>query len=107
MRRIDSLDRPVVTIDFEGRRIDAMEGDSVAAALMGADIKSLRETAVKATRRGAYCMMGICFDCLVEIDGEPNRQSCMTPVRTGMKIRSQTGAAELIAPPTAEKPDAE
>jgi hypothetical protein len=37
-------------------------------------------------------MMGVCFDCLAEIDGVPNRQSCMVPVVPGMRIASQRGA---------------
>jgi predicted molibdopterin-dependent oxidoreductase YjgC len=96
MRRIEATQRPVVTIDFENRRIEAMEGDSIAAALLNADVKSLRDTAVKATGRGPYCLMGVCFDCLVEIDGVPNRQACMIPVRHGMKVRRQTGAAKPL-----------
>lgn len=37
-------------------------------------------------------MMGVCFECLVEIDGIPNRQACMIPVREGMVVRRQKGA---------------
>jgi predicted molibdopterin-dependent oxidoreductase YjgC len=44
-------------------------------------------------------MMGACFECLVEIDGVPSRQSCMVTVRDGMRIRSQEGARDL--PPVA------
>jgi NADH dehydrogenase/NADH:ubiquinone oxidoreductase subunit G len=36
-------------------------------------------------------MMGVCFECLVEIDGVPNQQACMTPVRSGMRIKLQKG----------------
>jgi succinate dehydrogenase/fumarate reductase-like Fe-S protein len=51
----------------------------------------LRETAVSGGPRNPYCMMGVCFDCLVEIDGVPNRQGCMVAVRDGMRIRRQRG----------------
>jgi predicted molibdopterin-dependent oxidoreductase YjgC len=44
-------------------------------------------------------MMGACFECLVEIDGVPSRQSCMVTVRDGMRIHSQEGARDL--PPEA------
>jgi NADH dehydrogenase/NADH:ubiquinone oxidoreductase subunit G len=43
-------------------------------------------------------MMGVCFDCLVEVDGAPNRQACLTPVREGMVIRRQDGAPALRLP---------
>jgi NADH dehydrogenase/NADH:ubiquinone oxidoreductase subunit G len=38
--------------------------------------------------------MGVCFDCLVTVDGSPNRQGCMTPVRDGMRIETQRGKRE-------------
>jgi predicted molibdopterin-dependent oxidoreductase YjgC len=44
-------------------------------------------------------MMGVCFECLVEIDGVPNRQSCLIEVREGMRIRSQEGARDLMFQP--------
>jgi hypothetical protein len=40
-------------------------------------------------------MMGACFECLVEIDGVPNRQSCLIEARDGMRIHSQEGARDL------------
>ena len=40
-------------------------------------------------------MMGACFDCLAEIDGIPNRQSCMVEVRHGMRIRRQIGGLKV------------
>jgi len=39
--------------------------------------------------------MGVCFECLIEIDGMPNRQACLTPVREGMVVRRQQGASAL------------
>jgi aerobic-type carbon monoxide dehydrogenase small subunit (CoxS/CutS family) len=45
--------------------------------------------------RAPYCMMGACFECLVEIDGVPSRQSCLVTVQDGMRIHSQEGARDL------------
>ena len=53
--------------------------------------RSIRDTPVRGSERAPYCMMGVCFDCLAEIDGVPNRQSCMVPVPPGMRIRRQRG----------------
>lgn len=97
MRRIDTAERPVVKIYFDGQLIEAREGDSLAAALLCSGLKSVRDTAVTASSRGPFCMMGVCFDCLVEIDGVPNRQACMVQVRDGMVVERQAGAA-AIAP---------
>lgn len=57
--------------------------------MLAAGLRSIRETAAGGVERAPYCMIGICFDCLAEIDGMPNRQSCMVTVRPGMRIRRQ------------------
>jgi predicted molibdopterin-dependent oxidoreductase YjgC len=93
VRRVEN-DAAVVLITVDGEPVEAREGDSVAAALIGAGKRALRTTAVSGAPRGVYCMMGACYDCLVAIDGAPNRQACMTLVSAGMAIRSQCGAAE-------------
>ena len=72
-----------------------MTGDSVAAALIAAGQLATRTTPVTGSPRGPFCMMGVCFECLLEIDGEPNRQGCMVPVRDGMAVRRMTGARRL------------
>ena len=86
---------PTVTIVFEGREIATRAGATVAAALLAAGELHFRDPPVGAERRGPYCLMGVCFDCLVEIDGEPNRQACMATVRDGMRVERQRGAAGI------------
>jgi predicted molibdopterin-dependent oxidoreductase YjgC len=84
-----------VHVTLDGRTVACREGDSVAAALLAAGNLHCRETVVSGVRRGPFCMMGICYDCLVVIDGLPNQQGCMTTVRPGMRIESQAGARDL------------
>ena len=45
--------------------------------------------------RAPYCMMGVCFECLLVIDGEPSQQGCLVQVRPGMRIARQEGARGL------------
>ena len=52
--------------------------------------------AVSGSPRAPYCMMGVCFDCLMEIDGVGNRQACLTPVADGMQVRRQRGARGVL-----------
>ena len=78
-----------VTLTLDGASIEAFEGDSVAAALLSADPVFTRRSPVSGAPRAPYCMMGICFECLVEIDGVPNRQACMVQVRDGMTVKRQ------------------
>ena len=93
MRRIRA---PGATqVEFEGQRLLAREGDSIAAALLAEGHWRFRTTAVAGTPRGPFCMMGVCFDCLVEVDGVANRQACMIQVREGMRVRRQRGAVEI------------
>ena len=81
-----------VTIYFEGQPVTAHEGDTVAAAILAAGHVVTRLTPVRGSPRGPYCMMGVCFDCLLEIDGQANRQGCMVPVADGLQVRRMTGA---------------
>jgi predicted molibdopterin-dependent oxidoreductase YjgC len=82
-------------LDFEGSKVPFRSGDSVAAALLAAGISSLRESPVDESPRAPYCMMGVCFECLVEIDGRQNQQSCLTRARPGMVVKRQHGARAL------------
>lgn len=95
MRRIPRDDAPPVRMEFEGRPLLGCAGDTVAAALLAGGHWRFRTTPVSGAARGPFCMMGICFDCLVEIDGVANRQACMVEVRDGMRIKRQQGASEL------------
>lgn len=79
------------TIHFDGQAIPCQAGDSVAAALLAAGIDRFRTTPVRGADRMPYCMIGVCFDCLVEIDGQADRQACLVPVAEGMKVRTQEG----------------
>src|SRR3954454_2567447 len=99
--RPDAPPAPValgVAVDVEGRTIRVPQGASAAAAVLLAGLPSIRDTSVGGTARAPYCMMGVCFDCLAEIDGVPNRQSCMIAVRPGMRIRRQRGRRSLDLP---------
>jgi predicted molibdopterin-dependent oxidoreductase YjgC len=87
-----------LTVWFDGRAIRARTGDSVAVALLGAGITATRTTPVSGSPRGPYCMMGACFDCLAEVDGRPNVQTCMTTARDGMRVSRQIGAPSVATP---------
>ena len=79
-----------VTITFAGRTLQARDGQSVAAALTAAGVRSWRTTRHGARPRGLFCGIGACFDCLLTIDGRPAQRACLVPVRDGM-ILGETG----------------
>ena len=83
-----------VTVTVDGQPL------RVAATLTAAAVVLLhggvsRTTPVSGSARAPYCMMGVCFDCLMEIDGAPNRQACLVPVAEGMRINRQHGARKV------------
>jgi thioredoxin reductase len=94
-RRLTDARRPAVTILINGVATQAQEGDSVAAALLAAGRVTCGTTAVSGAPRAPYCLMGVCFDCLVTVDGVGNRQGCLVPIREGMRIETGHGKREL------------
>jgi D-hydroxyproline dehydrogenase subunit gamma len=83
-----------LTLTVDGKEIRARNGDTVAAAMLVAGIGRFRTTPVSGAARAPYCMMGVCFDCLVTIDGVGSRQACLVPVREGMAVETQQGKRE-------------
>lgn len=81
----------VVTIHVEGVPVAAEIGESVAAVLLREAAPWSRTTPVTNSRRAPYCMIGVCFDCLAQVDGVASVQTCLTPVRDGMKVERQQG----------------
>jgi D-hydroxyproline dehydrogenase subunit gamma len=74
-----------LTIDVDGMPMTAYAGESVAAVLLADGRRAFRSTA--AGPRGPFCNMGVCFECVVEVDGVRSR-ACMTAVRAGMTVRT-------------------
>lgn len=83
------------TIVFDDQTISCQAGESVAAALLAAGVDHFRTTPVSGAPRLPFCMIGNCFDCLVEIDGRADRQACLSIVTDGMIVRSQSGTGRL------------
>ena len=75
-----------VTVTFAGRTLEARDGQSVAAALTAAGVRSWRTTRRGARPRGLFCGIGTCFDCLLTIDGRAAQRACLVPVRDGMVL---------------------
>lgn len=83
---------PEVEILVDGHPVQAFEGETVAAALLAAGQRGLRTTARRGAPRGLYCGIGVCFDCVMTVDGQPGVRTCQTMVRAGMRVDSQAGS---------------
>lgn len=83
--------KAALSFEFEGEPVAAFEGQTVAQALVAANRGACRTTPVSGSARAPYCLMGVCFDCLVTIDGRQNQQACLAPVRADMRVTMQRG----------------
>ena len=77
-----------VEIEVDGEKVLAYEGESIAAALLASGKRALRMTPKNGTPRGMFCGMGICFDCVMTVDGMPSVRTCVTPVKAGMVVET-------------------
>lgn len=82
--------RPV-TVSVDGVALVAEEGEPVAAILLRVPPFIARTTPVGGAPRAPFCMMGVCFDCLVEIDGKGSTRSCLARAREGMVVTRLAG----------------
>lgn len=83
--------RRTISFTFDGRPIAAEEGQSIAAALLAAGIRTWRTTRVEGRPRGLFCGIGICFDCIVTVDGRADVRACLAEVREGSAVETQRG----------------
>lgn len=86
---------PSLRFTFDGTAMTARHGDSVAAALLANGVAVFRRSPVSGAPRGPYCLMGVCFECLVVVDGVGNRQACLVPLQDGMRIETQDGRRDV------------
>ena len=98
-RRLPDAAGDRIAFTINGQRAQAFAGDTVAAALLGAGVDRCRTTPISGAKRAPYCMMGVCFECLVSIDGVGNRQACLIGVQEGMQVETQQGARAIAAEP--------
>lgn len=97
-RYLPSNNEFTVRVSINGNEVDVPKGCSVWSAMAKAGETITRLSSVTEQERSAYCAMGVCFECLVEIDGIPNRQACLSEVYEGMSICGQTIAESSCLP---------
>ncbi len=93
---ISCTGQPVV-FSYDDKVLPAVDGETIAAALAANGIKALRHTS-NGQRRGLYCGMGACQECLVTVDGQTSQRACMTKVREGQVVRSLMPAGTATDP---------
>ena len=80
-----------VTFTFDGAPIRAVPGQTLAAALMAEGVRTWSVTRRRGAPRGIFCGMGVCYDCLIVLNGRPNTRACLVRVEEGDVVTSQKG----------------
>lgn len=87
--------KETVTITVDDIPVTVPAGISVAAAVLGHHHPGETYThPVDGSPRVPYCLMGVCFECMMEINGEPNVQSCLVTVQEGLIVKRQVATVE-------------
>ena len=81
-------------ISLDGEQFEAFEGETLGTVMMAMGKRTMRRTAGDHSPRGMYCGIGVCFDCLIVVDGVPNQRACQTVVKPGMKVLTQVGFSD-------------
>ena len=88
---VDARPGPPFRVSFDGAPLEALPGQTIAAALWSAGVVSWRSTRGQGRPRGVFCGIGVCFDCLVTVNGVPNQRACLLPAKPGDAITTQRG----------------
>ena len=94
-KRLEKNPEKQVTVFIDGAPFEVPAGETVAAAVLVSGFRFTRTTPVSNTPRAPFCLMGVCYECLMVIDGLPNQRTCKLTVAEGMKIESQHGPGVL------------
>jgi predicted molibdopterin-dependent oxidoreductase YjgC len=85
-----------VEVTLNGQKIQVSQGITVAAMALTQGLRYTRTTPVSNSKRMPFCMTGVCYDCLMVIDGKANQRACMTYVKKGMQIDIQQGVGSSL-----------
>lgn len=77
-----------ITIYYNGKAVEAIKGEPVAAALTAAGVRAFRKTGKLHEPRGIFCAIGRCTDCIMTVNSVPNVKTCVTPAEDGMTVES-------------------
>jgi predicted molibdopterin-dependent oxidoreductase YjgC len=83
-------------VTFDGRELPVAAGQTVAAVLLAAGIRSWRTTRFAGRPRGLFCGIGACFDCLVTVNGTPSVRACLAQAQPGDVITTQEGDGRAV-----------
>jgi D-hydroxyproline dehydrogenase subunit gamma len=84
----------LLTVRVDDVDVQVQPGESAASAALAVGAVPTRRSAISGEGRAPYCMMGVCFECLLDIDGVPDQRGCMVEASAGMVIRRRQGQSQ-------------
>ncbi|KFN01794.1 (2Fe-2S)-binding protein [Bacillus clarus] len=81
-------DKEPISFQFNDKKYEAFEGETIAAALLANGIRTLRVHEDSGTQRGIYCNIGHCYECRVTVNNQTNVRACLTVVENDMIVGS-------------------
>ncbi|PWJ49546.1 2Fe-2S iron-sulfur cluster binding domain-containing protein [Quadrisphaera granulorum] len=81
-----------VTITVDGEPVTGVLGQSLAGVVMASGRTAWRTTAAGRAPRGLFCGIGVCFDCLVTVDGVRDVRACQRRAVEGAVVTTQAEA---------------
>ena len=95
-KRLNENTKDLVSISINGKTFEVPAGETVAAAILtSGGLHFTRTTNISNSPRAPFCLMGVCYDCLMVIDGKSNQRSCKVIVEEGMTVDTQQGSGLL------------
>ncbi|WP_223267933.1 (2Fe-2S)-binding protein [Streptosporangium nondiastaticum] len=82
----------LMTVYVDGERHRALPGQTVAALLLATGHRSWRTTRLGGRPRGVFCGIGVCYDCLLVVNGLPDVRACLRELRDGDRVETLRGA---------------
>ncbi|MEV0825457.1 (2Fe-2S)-binding protein [Nonomuraea rubra] len=73
-------------ITVDGRAVPVVPGQTIGAALHAAGVRSWRTTRFGGRPRGLFCGIGVCFDCLISVNGRPPERACLLEAEPGDEV---------------------
>ena len=95
---------PEVAFTVDGRSLTGRLGEPILAALLANGLRVCRTMPLDGEARGGYCLIGRCADCLMQVDGELNVRTCVTPLRDGLRVVTQHGLGSWEETETRDAP---
>lgn len=98
-RLVRARPEPEFEISVDGTPVPAVPGQTIGAVLHGTGIRAWRATRVGGRPRGLFCGIGVCFDCLVTVNGNPSLRACLTEARPGDRVCTGEGGQAVLHEP--------